>query len=325
MHAYYLATLEQALESTEVTRAQLLAAAGVDELESGASIQLAASQLDAVCQFALQASGDDQLGLSFGGRISIASQGIFGYALMTSETIGDALNLLVRYNRVILPSISIGLRPGETELEVFVEAEHLPLALQRFFTEVLYAAVVNSGRILLDGRLVATRWQMAYAPPADLSRYQLFLGSELEFDGQRSAMFLANEDLSAPISTSNPLARDIFRRECDRLVSRDSSGGRVSAQVQQILLQAGSEFPISASVAAQLNMSDSTLQRRLAKEGVRYQQLLDQVRYRLAREYLEGTTLPVTEIAALLGFSDAANFRRSFRRWSGTTPSALRD
>lgn len=326
MHAYYLATLVEALEPEQVSRAQLLGAAGLTEAdtETREAITLTAGQLDAVCQYALRASGDEQLGLNFGGRISIASQGIFGYALMTSATIGEALKLLVRYNRVILPSISIDIAPGDTELELCVEAAHLPLPLQRFYTEVLYAAIVNSGRILLDGRPVSTRWQLGYAPPADLTRYQLYLGTELEFDGSRSAMFLANEDLNAPISTSNPLARDIFRRECDRLVSRDSNGGRVSAQVQQILLQAASEFPTSAAVAAQLNMSESTLQRRLAKEDVRYQQLLDQVRYRLAREYLEGTTLPVTEIASLLGFSDSANFRRSFRRWSGTTPSAVR-
>lgn len=324
MHSYYLATLVEALEPAQITTAQLLGAAGLVDADAGEAITLSASELDAVCQYALRMSGDEQLGLNFGGRISIASQGIFGYALMTSATIGEALKLLVRYNRVILPSISIDLRPGDTELELCVEAAHLPVQLQRFYTEVLYAAIVNSGRILLDGRLVSTRWQLGYAPPAELARYQLYLGANLEFDGRRSAMYLANDDLTAPISTANPLAREIFRRECDRLVSRDSTGGRVSAQVQQILLQAGSEFPTSATVAAQLNMSESTLQRRLAKEGARYQQLLDQVRYRLAREYLEGTTLPVAEIASLLGFSDSANFRRSFRRWSGTTPSAIR-
>jgi AraC-like DNA-binding protein len=71
-------------------------------------------------------------------------------------------------------------------------------------------------------------------------------------------------------------------------------------------------------------MSESTLQRRLANEGCRYQQLLDQVRYRLAKEYLVGTTLPVAEIACLLGFSDTTNFRRAFKRWSHGTPSVLR-
>jgi len=98
----------------------------------------------------------------------------------------------------------------------------------------------------------------------------------------------------------------------------------VSERVQQILLQAGSEFPTSAKVAALLHMSESTLQRHLTREGHRYQQLLDQVRYRLALEYLNVTTLPVAEIASLLGFSDATNFRRSFKRWSNSTPSAVR-
>jgi len=71
-------------------------------------------------------------------------------------------------------------------------------------------------------------------------------------------------------------------------------------------------------------MSESTLQRRLAKEGCKFQQLLDQVRYRLAMEYLQGTHLPVTEVALLLGYSSAANFRRSFKRWSGVTPADIR-
>jgi AraC-like DNA-binding protein len=120
------------------------------------------------------------------------------------------------------------------------------------------------------------------------------------------------------------VAQDIFRRECDRLSALDSRFGRVSERVQQVLLRSGSEFPTAATVALQLHMSESTLQRRLALEGCRYQQLLDQVRYRLAKEYLVGTILPVAEIASLLGFSDTTNFRRAFKRWSDTTPSDFR-
>jgi AraC-like DNA-binding protein len=71
-------------------------------------------------------------------------------------------------------------------------------------------------------------------------------------------------------------------------------------------------------------MSESTLQRRLAGEGVRYQSLLDQVRYKLAVEYLQKTRLPISEIALLLGYSNPANFRRTFKRWSGYRPSQLR-
>jgi AraC-like DNA-binding protein len=99
----------------------------------------------------------------------------------------------------------------------------------------------------------------------------------------------------------------------------------VSERVQEVLLQSGTEFPNSMRVAKQLHMSESTLQRRLAKEGYKFQQLLDQVRNKLANEYLTSTQLPVNEIAALLGFSDAANFRRSFKRWSQKTPTMVRN
>ena len=324
MHSYYIATLLDVLEPEGVSRAQLLRNTGVQGLDPQGPLNLTARQLDIACSNALDLSKDSQLGLRLGSQISIASQGIFGYALMTSATIGDSLKLLVRYNRVILPSIGIELQQHDSELELWVKAAQLPMALQRFYTEVLYAAIVNSGSILLGRQPAVINLQFGYRPQTDITQYQTIFGDEVRFNAARSAMFFDSASLDAPISTSNPIARDIFRRECDRLISRDSDGGMVSERVQQILLQAGSEFPTSAKVAAQLHMSESTLQRHLAKEGNRYQQLLDQVRYRLALEYLNGTNLPVLEIANLLGFSDATNFRRSFKRWSQTTPSAIR-
>lgn len=324
MHAYYIATLLQVLEPTGMSREQLLEGTGIVEADTQAILNLNASQLDTACTNALVYSKDSQLGLKFGSRISIASQGIFGYALMTSATIGDALNLLVRYNRVILPSIGIQLQRHDDHLELWVKAAHLPLDLQRFYTEVLYAAIINSGGILLGRQTATINMQLAYPAPTDLAEYDAIFGPEVRFNAKRSAMLFDYASLDSAISTSNPIAMDIFKRECDRLISRDASSGMVSERVQQILLQAGSEFPTSAKVAQLLHMSESTLQRHLAREGNRFQPLLDQVRYRLAGEYLKGTDLPVAEIACLLGFSDAANFRRSFRRWSGTTPSAVR-
>jgi AraC-like DNA-binding protein len=77
-------------------------------------------------------------------------------------------------------------------------------------------------------------------------------------------------------------------------------------------------------MAQRLHISESTLQRRLAKEGTKYQGLLDEVRYRLALEYLHSTHLGTDEIAHLLGFNNATNFRRAFKRWSSMTPSEAR-
>jgi len=326
MHAYYLSTLVELLADHGVDERQLLLGTGLAPQQARGEFSIGARQMDAVAANALRLSGDAQFGLRLGSRINVPSQGIFGYALMTSATVGDALKLLIRYSRAILPSIQIGVRQQEGRVAVVVEAGQLPLALARFYCEVLFAAILHNGRLLIgENSGVITHLELNYPPPVDAAQYHQIFGSDVAFGSERCALILPEAGLGIAISTANPVAQEIFRRECDRLSALDGRHGSVSERVQQVLLRAGSEFPTSAAVARQLHMSESTLQRRLAKEGCRYQQLLDQVRYRLAREYLQGTTLPIVEIASLLGFSDATNFRRAFRRWSQTTPAALRD
>ena len=72
------------------------------------------------------------------------------------------------------------------------------------------------------------------------------------------------------------------------------------------------------------HVSARTLMRRLQDEGTSYQQLLDTVREELACWLLLRTTLPVEAIAGQLGYEDPSNFARTFRRWTGQTPSSFR-
>lgn len=324
MHTYYLSTMVDLLAGQGVSMGQLLRGTGLESINTQGEFSISVGQMDSVCMNALELSDDPQFGLRLGSHINISSQGIFGYALMTSATVGDALKLLIRYSRAILPSIQIEVRQHDGRVEVLVKAAHLPLELERFYCEVLYAAIINSGNLLIGDRTATIRVELDYEPLHDAAPYHRIFGADVQFNSDRCALSFEAASLGIAISTANPVAQDIFRRECDRLSALDSRFGRVSERVRQVLLHSGSEFPTAAAVALQLHMSESTLQRRLALEGCRYQQLLDQVRYRLAKEYLLGTILPVAEIASLLGFSDTTNFRRAFKRWSDTTPSDFR-
>lgn len=78
-------------------------------------------------------------------------------------------------------------------------------------------------------------------------------------------------------------------------------------------------------VAAALQLSRSTLQRRLREEDTSYQVVLDTTRRDLAVRYLTKTILRSDEIASLLAYSDANSFSRSFRRWTGKAPMAFRE
>ena len=79
-----------------------------------------------------------------------------------------------------------------------------------------------------------------------------------------------------------------------------------------------------ASLAESLNWSEDDLGAQLKNAGTSYQQLLGDTRRELAEEYIERADLSVNEIAYMLGFSDCSNFARSFRRWTGMSPSDYR-
>ena len=77
-------------------------------------------------------------------------------------------------------------------------------------------------------------------------------------------------------------------------------------------------------VAREMGLSRQTLYRRLKAEGVTFEQLLDQLRHRLALKLLRDQHLPVKQAAWRLGFSDPAAFSRAFKRWPGAAPSTAR-
>jgi AraC-like DNA-binding protein len=312
------------LANQGISETQLLEKTGLKPQNIRAATFFNSQQADEICGNAIKLSGDRLLGAKLGAKLDIVSLGILGYALMTSATAGDMVKILVRYKRVVMPSVCIELIPGPGTLELHCSAAHLPKALEQFYKDSLYAGLVTNLQLLTDNQGVATSLELDYGQPEDMEFYHSIFGTNVRLDSGRCCLIFDAASLAVPITSSDPVAQDIFRRECDRILASDESSGVVSERVKQLLLLSRSEFPTCAAVAEQMHMSESTLQRRLAKEATRFQQLLDQVRYRLALEYLQGTVLPIAEIATLVGFSSSANFSRSFKRWSATTPAGIR-
>ena len=79
------------------------------------------------------------------------------------------------------------------------------------------------------------------------------------------------------------------------------------------------------NVAIALNISTATLKRKLASHNTSYQQLLDLYRKQQAIFLLTELGHSNEKVAYALKFSDITNFRRSFKRWTGLTPNALKE
>ena len=125
-----------------------------------------------------------------------------------------------------------------------------------------------------------------------------------------------------PLTSSNPELTAAAIERCEEELRQLSSVDIIS-EIRQRIRLAGSETPTLDQLADNLYMSTSTLKRRLKDHGTTYQALKSDERFQQAQELLRGT-LAVELISEELGFSDASNFTKAFKKWSGVTPRTFR-
>jgi len=99
----------------------------------------------------------------------------------------------------------------------------------------------------------------------------------------------------------------------------------VETRVKTLIIQGLPAGNVTQSdIASRMHMSARTLHNKLASRNTNFHQLVEDTRRSLASAYMENPRMSVGEIAYLLGFSEASNFSRAFKRWTGRSPSARR-
>lgn len=139
-------------------------------------------------------------------------------------------------------------------------------------------------------------------------------------------MLLPTSLLSAPVLAADATLSRIVTAHAEQLLASSASAPQsISAQVRQHLAAGMAHGLVSLrSIAAQLHLSERSLQRQLQEEGTRFADLMDEVRRNLAQRYIADPQLALGEVAYLLGFSEPSAFHRAFKRWTGTTPAQAR-
>lgn len=155
------------------------------------------------------------------------------------------------------------------------------------------------------------------------ARFEELLGCPVEFEAEEDRVCFDRRVWDSPGTTSHPAVRALFSFVAEPIVNA-LMPNKVTASVERIVEERLSDVGLSAAeVAEALGLSMRTFHRRLANEGRRFGEVLDEVRLRVARRELERGT-PIHVIAQVCGFSEPAAFTRAYRRWTGVPPSADR-
>lgn len=267
---------------------------------------------------------DHHLGLEAGRYYHLNTFGIWGFALVNSRTLRDAINLGLRYLDLTFAFNQVHLQENEDDIILMLDDKAIPASCRHFLLDRDMSSIMTMVEELFNYRPPLKHVCFRYSAPKDISIYQQIFGVTPEFNAPYHGVSFAKAFLELPIPQSNPHTAAMCEAQCRELLRRQQQRSGVAAKVRDFLLIQPQAMPSMEQVASHLCMSSRTLRRHLTAEQVSYRLLADEVRMTLATELLKIPSLTLEEIAIRVGYSEVSNFLHAFKRCKQQTPSQYR-
>ena len=273
----------------------------------------------------LDLTGDPVIGLKLGVPFIPQRYGLFGYALLSAETFRHALAITENFGRLTFSffSFRFGVEGRQAWFSIGQPPPLEEALVNLFLDRDMSAARIDFSEIM-GVPFPVERVLLPHDGQGNPQAYRDHFGCPVEFGADEGRFYFSAQLLDQPLPRSDPDSTRHLQQQCQMLIAKLTSQGNFVDDVRLLMLARPGYFPDIEYVARRMGMSTRTLRRKLKHEGSTYRELLEEVRYGLAREYLADTHLPMDEISSLLGYTESANFSHAFKRWSGLSPTAWR-
>jgi AraC-like DNA-binding protein len=323
--ASWAVAVAEALDERGIESSRLFSDAGIDIATSrDPSTRFAADQMTRVYELSEQATGDPSFGLSIAEYVHPTSLNALGYSLFASRDLESFCRRIVRYFGLVSTNAVTEMEStgGEFLLSMLPatgQTCYAPqdawLATLLRFSRFIYRPTFNPLRVYLRRPL----------PDRNLDKFSAWFRAPIEFGSKRNTLVFDSRDMTVRLPAANA---ELARQNDQVVMSMLKQIGRsdIIARVRAAFIGLLPSGECSKqAVAAQLNMSERTLQNRLMARDTSYSTLLSETRRELAEQDMNQRLHSVSEVAFLLGFSEISSFSRAFRAWTGESPSRYRD
>ena len=271
--------------------------------------------------------GDEQLGFMLGRQMHVFAMGPVGAGLALAPSLREGLQLLESFTRLHATYIDISARSTTRGLTVTILYEHETGYLERLHTETAVMLLQEYMETLIGEPIHDAHYRLAIPEPDNRQVYTDALHGLVSFDTGANEVDIPHRWLDLPSPYYHP---ELWRQAQIGLSGSlkeqsDSEGTPYTQHIAALLRTSEPPLPELREVAFDLHVSERTLNRRLQAENSSFRQLKSQALVSRAKQYLCSTDYSVEAIAEELGYQDAANFRRAFRKIEGCSPVEYRE
>ena len=261
-----------------------------------------------------------------GTRYHVTTYGLWGYAVMSSPTLGSGIGMASRMlNLTFSLTINDIEQIGELIQSSF-HSDHLPPDVRQFILDRDRAAVITLQREILGHPLPFRAIHMRRPEPSGemVEAYTNLFGIRPMFAQARDCALFETALMQEKLPQADPHTAALCEQMCRKLVDARKTRTGVAAAVRDRLMRTPGHIPDMEEIAAEMKITSRTLRRHLTAEGATFRALLEEVRSTLAEELMASASLTHGEIAERLGYADVTTFIEAFRRWKGMPPSEFR-
>jgi len=253
--------------------------------------------------------------------------GTFGLLLQTSATVGDVLREVRDYHHIHIQAANWTLvATGQVaSLNFWVDSQDISALQRRLIVELALAQASVLVAAVTGNRAVLSKVRLHFDYPQGSQAYRRFFRAPVEYNCETSGLDVPMDLLDQPVAPSDAALHELVRSQISAQTPKD----RQQNMAEEVKVIIRNLLPTGQCtverVAGYYACDKRTLQRYLREENdTSYQELLDDVRFDMVENYLRDSTMPMTQLAYIAGFTDASNFARAFRQRYGVSPRIWR-
>jgi AraC-like DNA-binding protein len=298
----------------------------VDEVHAPKS-RISVADLITACENAIRLSRDPHLPYRIGASAHISAYGMYGFAILCCPDFRKMMAFAELYHALAAPLATIEFSEKDGFASWTIEPNARAATdprVYRFITEMQIGIHISLMRDVMGSGFTPDRIELAYPEARDFGLPGDEIGCRISFSGRTNQIIFQSKWLNQAANLGNRTTYPMVVALCDDLLQELKSRVGVAGEIRALLIRDIANPPTLAAIAKLLQVSDRSLRRQLQEQGISFRGLLDELRMQIALKYLRTTRLANEDIALALGFSDAANFRRAFRRWTNKSPTEIR-